>query len=73
MIDGMLSEMNQLYYDSVKRTIADYILHNQEERDRLQVPVTPRESALARRIEFEFGETCVPDPFFHLFCSSFAT
>ena len=62
MIDGMLSEMNQLYYESVKRTIADYILHNQEERDRLQVTVTPRESALARRIEFEFGETCVPLP-----------
>jgi hypothetical protein len=66
MVDDMLSEMNMLYYESVQRSIADYILRNSNERQRLQVTVTPHESALQRRIEFEFGETYVAPSDFDL-------
>ena len=57
MVDEMLSEVNGLYYESVKRSIADYVLLNEDERRRLQVTATPRESALQRRLEFDFGDT----------------
>ena len=57
MVDDMLSEMNGMYYESVKRAIADYVLLNENERERLNVAITPHESAVHRRIEFVFGET----------------
>lgn len=57
MVDEMLSEMNGLYYESVRQAIADYVLLNEDERKRLQVSATPRESALRRGLEFEFGDT----------------
>jgi len=59
MVDDMLSEMNGMYYESVKRAIADYVLLNENERERLNVAITPHESAVHRRIEFMFGETYV--------------
>ena len=59
MVDDMLSEMNGMYYESVKRAIADYVLLNKNERERLNVAITPHESAVHRRIEFVFGETYV--------------
>ena len=49
--------MNGLYYESVRQAIADYVLLNEDERKRLQVSATPRESALRRGLEFEFGDT----------------
>ena len=67
----MLSEMNEMYYESVKTSIADYVMLNQEERRRLQVTVTPVESALERRINFVFGEMYLaphPLPIFILLC-----
>ena len=57
MVNEMLSEVNGLYYESVKRSIADYVLLNEDERRRLQVTATPRESAFQRRLEFDFGDT----------------
>ena len=57
MVDEMLSEINGLYYESVRQAIADYVLLNEDERKRLQVSATPRESAVRRGLEFDFGDT----------------
>lgn len=57
MVDEMLLEMNDLYVHSVTKSIAEYILLNQNERERLRTLYTPKESAVERRIEFHFGET----------------
>ena len=56
MVDGMLSEMNDMYFRCVQKGIGDYILKNKDERKRLAVEITPEESAKSRRVEFDFGE-----------------
>ena len=56
MVDGMLSEMNDMYYTCVKKGVGEYILKNEDERKRLAVSITPDESAKIRCIEFEFGD-----------------
>ena len=56
MVDDMLSEMNEIYYQCVQKSVGEYILKNEDERKRFSVSVTPHESALQRRIEFDFGE-----------------
>ena len=57
MINDTLEDMNMLYIRSVKQSISDYILKNEDERKRLKVTLTPLESAVDRRVEFHFGET----------------
>lgn len=52
-----LKEMNRLYIRSVKQSISEYILLNSNERKRLNIPCTPAESAIERRVKFKFGET----------------
>jgi len=56
MVDDMLSEMNEMYYECVQKSVGDYILKNQDERKRLGVVITPFEAAKHRRLEFDFGE-----------------
>lgn len=56
MVDDMLNEMNELYVSSVQRSIADYVVHNANERERLQIHVTPWETAVDQRVDFVFGE-----------------
>ena len=56
MVDTMLSEMNEIYYGCVQKSVSEYILKNEDERRRLAVTSTPHESAKSRRIEFSFGE-----------------
>lgn len=57
MVDDMLIEMNDMYIRSVKTSIAEYVLLNPKERERLQIYITPRESALERKLEFSFGDS----------------
>eukprot|EP00960_Hanusia_phi_P013113 383004-Hanusia_phi.AAC.1 len=56
MVDEMLSEMNDMYIDSVRLSIAEYLLLHQPERKRLEILETPREINLKHRLEFAFGE-----------------
>ena len=58
MVDRMLTEMNELYTESVQRSIADYVMRNADERERLQIHWTPTESAVDQRVDFVFGEWC---------------
>ena len=56
LVDEMLSEMNDMYIDSVRLSIAEYLLLHRPERRRLQIHETPREIHLKHRLEFAFGE-----------------
>lgn len=40
MIDDMLNEVNQDYYDSVRKSILDYVLKDQDERMRIGIMET---------------------------------
>jgi len=40
MIDDMLNEVNQDYYDSVRKGILDYVLKDQDERMRIGIMET---------------------------------
>lgn len=40
MIDDMLNEVNQDYYDSVRKSILDYVLKDPEERLRIGITET---------------------------------
>lgn len=40
MIDEMLNEVNQDYYDSVRKSILDYVLKDQDERMRIGIMET---------------------------------
>ncbi len=63
MVDNMLEEMNEQYIASIRLSIADYIVHNASERERLQIHSTPSESAIDQRTKFVFGERCAsPSP-----------
>ena len=40
MVDSMLNDINNDYFNSVRKSILDYVLKNGEEKERLGIPVT---------------------------------
>ncbi len=40
MIDEMLNEVNENYYDSIRKSILDYVLKDKEERRRIGIVET---------------------------------
>lgn len=37
LIDGMLNEVNKYYYDSIRKSILDYVLKDEEEKLRIGI------------------------------------